>query len=185
MTTLTRSLMTAAEFEAIADNLGSCELVRGEVAQLSPAGPTHGLVTSNITQVLGRWAKEQRCGRVWSGETGVVVENEPDTVRGMDVAYVSYQRLPKGKRIEGFARTPPELVVEVVGQGRTWQHLVEKTGEYLRMGVNQVWVVDPATGRVHIFCPDREPRTLGESDELRDDSLLPGFSCHVAEFFTD
>ena len=58
-------------------------------------------------------------------------------------AYFSYRRLPRVKEPQGFARTPPELAVEVVGKGQGWPKMLEKAGEYFAMGVDCVWIVDP------------------------------------------
>jgi Uma2 family endonuclease len=178
-----KSRMTVAEFEAIAEQLGPCELVRGEVEYLSPAGLPHGFITVNVATLLSGWARRSRRGRVFGGEVGIVTEAAPGTVRGADVAYFSYRRLPKKSEPRGFARVPPELVVEVLGAGHTWRMLVEKAGEYLRMGVDRVWIIDSRTRRVHILRPDDEPLVLGEKDTITDAKVLPGFRCRVREFF--
>jgi Uma2 family endonuclease len=183
--TATRTLMTATEFEAVAERLGPCELVRGEVVRLSPATLAQGLVTTNVAGLLWEWARRTRLGRVYAGETGLVVEIDPDTVRGADVVYYSYARLPKGEQPRGFGRTPPNLIVEVVGIGHGWRETLEKVGEYLGMGVDRVWVVDSGAQSVHIFRPDAEPMVLGTSDVLADDAVLPGFSCRVNDVFAD
>ena len=179
----TRTLMTEEEFASASERLGPCELVRGEVLKLSPGGHEHSRITGTVSILLGTWAMGR--GRVLTGEAGIRVESDPPTIRGADVAYLSYQRLPKGQSLSGFTTVAPELVVEIVGKGQGWGAMVEKAGEYLRMGIDRVWVIDPATRRVHIFRPDSEPAALGEDEELRDDRVLPGFACTVARLFED
>jgi Uma2 family endonuclease len=181
----TKTLMTADEFEAVAARLGPCELVRGEVITLSPAGYPHSRITFNVALALGEWERRTHLGRMLTAEMGLVVEKDPDTVRGADAAYYSYERLPKGAEPPGFSAVPPNLVVEIIGKGQGWRQMVEKTGEYFRMGVDRVWVIDPKTRRVHIFRPDAEPMILGTEDALTDEGILPGFSCRVTELFTD
>jgi Uma2 family endonuclease len=182
---IAKTLMTAEEFEAIAASLGPCELVRGEVVCLSPGGMRHSGIAATVTGLLFQWVGKSRLGRLFSDEAGIVVEADPDTVRGADVAYLSYQRLPRGQRPEGFGRTPPELVVEIVGKGQGWREMVEKAGEYLRMGVDRVWVIEPSSRRLHVFRPDAEPVILAATDRIEDGTILPGFSCTVGEFFED
>ncbi len=182
---ITKKKTTAEEFETTAASLGSCELVRGEVVPLSPGGTKHSKVASNVTGLLWQWARQSKLGRVWSGEAGLVVESDPDTVRGADAAYISYKRLPRGEEPEGFATVPPELVVEIVGKGQGWGKMVEKAGEYLGMGVDCVWVVDPKSRRLHVFRPDGEPTVLDERQSVSDENILPGFSCEVREFFSE
>ncbi|MEE9295208.1 MAG: Uma2 family endonuclease, partial [Phycisphaerae bacterium] len=107
----TRTLITSQEFETICNQLGPYELIRGEVVELSPGGFKHSRITGQVTMVIGRWAQQTKLGRVLTGEAGVIVESDPDTVRGADVAYISYQRLPREAEPSGFCATPPELVV--------------------------------------------------------------------------
>ncbi len=181
----TPTLTTAQEFERICLTLGPCELVRGEVVQLSPGGFGHSRISINVGFALEDWARAQTCGRVITNEAGIIVEIGPDTVRGADVAYISYSRLPKGRRVEGFLDVPPELVVEIIGKGQGWRDMVEKAGEYLRMGVDRVWVLDPETERVHVFRSDAEPVIVDRDGRIADADILPGFSIAVSEFFAD
>ncbi|MEE9295102.1 MAG: Uma2 family endonuclease [Phycisphaerae bacterium] len=181
----TRTLITSQEFETICNQLGPCELVRGEVVALSPGGFKHGRITVQVTMVIGRWAQQTRLGRVIAGDASVIVESDPDTVRGADVAYISYQRLPREAEPSGFCATPPELVVEVMGKGQGWREIVQKAGEYLRMGVDRVWVIDPQSQSIHILRPDAGPTALSKGQTLTDESILPGFSCLIDEFFAD
>jgi Uma2 family endonuclease len=183
--TIVNSLMTAEEFEAVAERLGACELVRGEVITLSPGGVPHSFLTASMVTLLGDWARRTHLGRVLTGEAGLITERDPDTVRGADVAYYSYERLPKGPLPKGFAAIPPNLVVEIIGEGQSWKQMLQKVGEYLRMGVDRVWVVDPQSQRVHVFRSDAEPIILSESDTIADEAILPGFSCSVEEFFAE
>lgn len=179
------TLTTAQEFETICRRLGPCELVRGEVVQLSPGGLDHSFSTANVAILLGQWCRANKCGRVLTNEAGIIVDVGPDTVRGADVAYISYSRLPKGSHDAGFLTVPPELVVEIIGKGQGWRDMVEKAGEYLRMGVDRVWILDPDTERVHVFRSDAEPVIVDRDGRIEDADILPGFSIAVSEFFAD
>lgn len=178
----TQTLMTARDFEAAAARLGFCELVRGEVVTLSPGGIRHSRSTAKATAMLEKWAEQAGLGRVLSGEVGLITERNPDTVRGADVAYYSYQRLPKEIQGDSFCAVPPELVVEIVGKGQGWRDMVTKAAEYLHMGVDRVWIIDPRSQQLHIYRSDAEPVILKGDDTLAD-PLFPGFSCRIEEFF--
>jgi Uma2 family endonuclease len=123
--------MSIIAFERIADALGSCELVRGDVVPLSPAGYFHNRPAMNIAFMLESWARRTRRGRVVTNETGIVTEGRPGTVRGADVVYVSYSRMPRREEPQGFLRVPPELIVEVIGPRQGWKRVMEKTGALL------------------------------------------------------
>jgi Uma2 family endonuclease len=157
-------LTTAEEFETICQEIGPCELVRGEVIKLSPGGLSHSEFSVNVAYLLKQWAKASGRGRVIGCEAGIIVEVGPDTVRGADAAFISF---------------------EILGKGQGWRDMVEKAGEYLRMGVDRVWVIDPDSESVHVFQSDAEPSRLNASDELADATVLPGFACKVADIFSD
>jgi len=182
---IARMPITTEEFEEMCYQFNPCELVRGEVIRLSPGGIRHSRTTVRVTRLLDQWCERSNLGRVFSNETGFVVEHGPDTVRGADVAFISYQRLPAEMEPTGFSEIPAELVVEIVGKGQGWRHMVEKAGEYLAMGVDRVWIIDPKARTVHIFQSDAQPLALSEADTLEDEAILPGFSCQVQQFFED
>lgn len=138
--------MTAKRFEQIADDLGPCELVRGEVVYLSPGGMVHSSLTTRMVLLLGNWAERTRRGRVFTNEAGIITERKPDTVRGMDVTYFSYKRLPRDQTPDGVSTVPPELAVEIIGKKQGWKVMVQKAGEYLRMGTDRVWLANQDRG---------------------------------------
>ena len=177
--------LTAEQFAKRYVNVPFCELERGEVQRLSPGGLSHSRPSLNAAFLLESWARRTKRGRVFANEAGLITERDPDTVRGADGAYFSYDRLPKRRRPAGFSSIPPELVVEVVGKGQGWKKMVEKAGEYFAMGVDRVWILDPKARTLQVFEPEREPRTLRENQVIHDDVVLPGFSCKVAKFFED
>lgn len=175
--------MSVGTFERLSEGLGPCELVRGEVVFLMAGGEQHSAVTATVTILLGMWARKSRRGRVLTGEAGPITERKPDTVRGIDVAYFSYKRLSKSKVSPGFSTTPPELAVEIIGQNQGWSELLEKAGEYLRVGVDRVWILDPVRKRLHILRANAEPEVLNAGEIVQDAAILPGFRCRVRDFF--
>lgn len=152
---------------------------------MSPGGFRRSIAAINAAGMLRVWAKSIHLGRVIGCEAGVVVETDPDTVRGVNAAYGSYARRPKGKGTKGFTCVAPELVVEVLGVDRTWKHAFEKAGEHFRMGVLRVWIADSGTMCVHALRPDAEPRVFQGDDVITDEAILPGFSCRTYEIFED
>jgi Uma2 family endonuclease len=183
-TFITKRLLTAEEFARKYTDVFGVELVRGEVVKTPPAGWGHSVGNSNAHGMLYMWARRTGAGRVLTGEFGIVTERQPDTLRGADTVYYSFQRLPRGAEPPGFASVPPNLVVEVVGTGRSWKRLVKKAAEYLDMGVDRVWILDPKRKIMHIYRNEDEPPIqLSGDDEVRDETVLPGFSCRVSDFF--
>ncbi len=178
-------LMTAEEFAERYTDVPDVELERGRVIRVPPAGPDHSRTTTNASYLLESWARHRKIGRVFTGEAGIITSRGPDSVRGMDCAYYSYARLAKGRLPRSFFETPPPLVVEVYGKGRTWRKLLSKAGEYLRMGVDRVWRLDSRDRSLTVCRSGAEPVKFVATDVIRDRQILPGFAHKVAEFFED
>lgn len=176
--------LTLDEFIKTVDPECSCELVRGAVIELSPGGLSHGGPSANLVFLLQSWARSTHRGRTFTNEIGLITERDPDTLRGADVVYYSYNRLPKGET-RVYSDIPPELVVEVAGRGQTWADLHEKAAEYLRMGVDRVWLVDPEKHTILVIRSDAAPEQLAQNDTLRDEVVLPGFESRVEAIFED
>ena len=91
-------LLTAEEYRLLPDTGRLTELVQGKVVDMNMPAPRHGYFCSNIVGILRLHVREQGLGRVMCNASGVVTERGPDTVRGADVAFYSYARLPKERR---------------------------------------------------------------------------------------
>ena len=59
-------------------------------------------------------SKCNNVGRVFTGDPGIWIGRDPDTVRAPDIAFYSVNRLPQEINIPGFAEIVPDLVIEVV-----------------------------------------------------------------------
>jgi Uma2 family endonuclease len=176
-------LITAEEFLHLADGGACTELVRGRIVEMNRPHTSHGYFMTGIASILRQYVREHDLGRVVSGDAGVVTEHEPDTVRGPDVAFYSYQRIPKGPLPKGYWPSTPELVIKIRSVDDRWKDIIQKAGEYLAAGVLTVAVVDPESVRVHLFSADRETAILNRDDELTFPDILPGLAVPVNKLF--
>ncbi len=181
----TSTLLSAEEFARVAEVLGPCELVNGEIIPMSPGGLRHSEITARACVLLGADKRVRSLGRVLTGEAGFIVRRGPDTVRGADVAFISYQRLPKDTQVTGFVEVPAELIIEVLSDDTSWADMEKKIGEYHAAGVDLVWVLDPRTLTLRAYPRGASPVLLREADSASADPHVPGFSCRVADFFGD
>ena len=179
----TSTLLRAEEFARVAEVLGPCELVNGEIIPMSPGGFRHSKVTVRASFLLEAHNQAHRLGHVLAGEAGIVVRRGPDTVRGADVAFISYQRLPEETNISGFLETAPELIIEVLSDDTSWAEMEKKIGEYHAAGVDLVWVLDHRTLTLRAYPRGASPVLLREADTASADPHVPGFSCRVGDFF--
>src|SRR5436309_15547944 len=143
MATVVEKLLTAEEFRRLPDDGRKKELVRGRVVYMNVPAPRHGYICANVVGILRPFVIERRLGRVMSNDSGVVTEHDPDTVRGADVAYYSFDRLPPGPLPEGYLDAVPELVFEVRSPTDRPGNILAKVVEYFAAGVSAVCVLDP------------------------------------------
>jgi len=182
MTATEPALMTADEFFArYPDHLK--ELVKGVVQEVAMPGTEHGAVNANVIYYLSVHARKHDVGRLLSNDTFFLTGTGPDSVRGMDVAYISYARLPKGPLPRGILLAIPELVVEVRSPTDLWTELFAKVEEYLAAGVAVVVILDPRSRMASVIRPGPSQLDLTDADTLVIPDVLPGFAVPVARLF--
>ncbi len=174
-------LMTAEEYLHLAPADCPSELIRGRIVVMNPPFSAHGYWCGQIHYLLNEFVLANKLGRVITNDGGVITERYPDTVRGADVAFYSFQKVPPGPLPDGYWPTP-ELVVEVRSSDDRWADIHKKVGEYLHAGVVNVCVIDPQQRRVHVSDPETT-RVLTEDDALTFPEVLPGFSVPVTRVF--
>ena len=180
---IAETLVTAEEFGQMPDDGRRAELVHGRIVELPPPKPRHGNIRNKAGRLLGNFAEDRNLGHVFNNDSGVITEREPDTVRGADVMFYSFARMPKGSIPESYPEVPPELVIEVRSPTDRWPNILAKVAEYLEVGVVVVCVLDPDPQAAYLFYPDQPHRTLGPDDELTFPECLPDFRALVRSFF--
>jgi Uma2 family endonuclease len=181
MATQTR-LVSADQFFAMPDDGFSHELVRGEVITMSLPGGRHGKIASRIVRLLGNYTDPRNLGDVYP-EVGFLIERNPDTVRGPDVAVVAREKLSRIVDHTKFIPFAPDLAVEVVSPNDRAVEVQEKAEMWIEHGARLVWVVDPKSETVTVHRPGAEPRTLSGDDPLDGEGVIPGFRCRAADCF--
>jgi Uma2 family endonuclease len=163
-------------------NLQHCELIRGELVMMSPAGFDHGRFAWRIGTKLDNFVTSRGLGVMVSAEAGFQIARDPDTVRAPDVAFVRAERIPPGG-VKGFFQGPPDIAVEVVSPGDRASEVMAKAQDWLQAGCLIVLVVDPETRTITVYRSPSEIAVLSEADTLTGGDVLPGFSVLVAEVF--
>ena len=176
-------LLSIEEFERLPEE-GEylLELVRGRIVRDQRPNAMHGWLTIKLIRVLDRYVEEHSLGLV-AVETGFLLADDPPTVRGPDVAFISRQRLPPEGIPDGFWRMGPDLAVEIVSPSNTAADIQEKVLEYLAAGSRIVWVVHPRSRSVTIYRSRDDIRVLVESESLEGEDVLPGFRLGISELF--
>jgi Uma2 family endonuclease len=178
----TKALMTAEEF---AQKHGGdyVELIDGEVKELPVPFNKHGKICNWASFYITQFALAHDLGHVTSNDSFVKTKIQPDRVRGADVCYFSYERLPKGPMPEGLLAVSPDLVVEVCSPSDDRDEVQQKAFEYLSAQVRAVVVLDPKLNIATVYRKDEIQQVFDNGDELVLPDVLPGFSVPVRKFF--
>jgi Uma2 family endonuclease len=178
------SITTAAQLLQ-AGNIGRCELVRGRLIMMSPAGWDHGRLASRLDSSLRQHVETHNLGEVAAAETGFMLSRNPDTVRAPDVAFVSAARLSKLTSHPGFFPGAPDLAVEVLSPRDAAADVLEKVREWLDAGCSLVWIVDSKHKTVTAYRRDGQTFVHHGNAELTAEDVIPGFRLHLSRLFAD
>lgn len=176
--------MTVEEFLDFCDRPENAdkhfELLRGEVIEVPPPSPQHGVLCNNIATELTLYARARRKGHVTTNDSSVRLED--DSVLGPDVAYFehlqSYRDLTPRP-----SETPPTLAVEVLSPSDSFRGVSKKIEPLLSSGIKVVWLVDPEEKSISVYRPNEQWKVFAANQRLTGDPELPGFSHRVADFF--
>jgi Uma2 family endonuclease len=92
----------------------------------------------------------------------------------------------RGILTDAGAEGVPDFVVEVLSPKTRQLDLVNKKRIYARMGVKELWIIDPETKELAVYRFDRDPidpvAKLSELDQVNS-ALLPGLALGLSEIF--
>jgi len=177
-----QALLTAAEFARRYSN-GYVELIDGVVQELPVPHQNHGEVCFRMSFALGLYLQSNDSGCVTTNDSFVQTKVNPDRVRGADVCYFSYERLPKGPMADGILSVAPDLVVEVRSPSERWNSVFAKVSEYLSADVCVVVVLDMPTASASVYRNDEFQQIFDNGDDLVLPDVLPEFKVPVRKLF--
>src|SRR5262249_19661298 len=150
---------------------------------MNPPIPRHGQICGKVDRIVGGFADEHELGHVLINDSGVITEHDPDTVRGADIAFYSFGKVPKRPFPRGYLQVMPDLVFEVRSPDDRWKKIQLKVAEYLNAGVSVVCVLDDEPPTAYVYAAEQPVRILNADNELTLPDILPGFSVRVRRFF--
>jgi len=158
------------------------ELIRGRLVVRDPGGARHGAVANRIGYRITAHVEAHGLGRVYAAETGFKIESAPDTVRAPDVAFIAKHRLPGAEPL-GYPPWSPDLAVEVLAHDDHPAETLEKVAQWLKAGVQLVWLVDCEKWTGLVYRADGSVALLEPNDALDGEDVLPGFRCPLADLW--
>ena len=160
------------------------ELVEGIIVEMPKPSRIHGLTVTRLAVRIAIHVEAKELGEVTTGDAGFVLERSSlgrDTVRGLDIAYVSKARVPDPPDFTWY-EFGPDLAVEVISPNNKAGDIHLKVTQLLNAGACLVWLVYPET-RTVVAHTAEGAITLHENDILSGGAVLPGFALRVDDIF--
>lgn len=183
--TQVKTKLTVEEFMELPEGDIIYELVDGEAIPkfkndtMSPKF-FHSSTAGALFILLSAWAEGK--GRVVIEWAIKLTRDKQDWVPVADLTYVSYNLLQEDWLEDEACPVAPELIIEIISPGQTFGEMTEKAIDYLKAGVQRVWVIDTKAKTITVLYPDALPQTKRGADIL-EDSLLSGLKITPQQIF--
>src|SRR5438874_429025 len=163
---------TATRDDLLKPENEGCELVEGTLVE-RPVGQEESFLGMSLGTIVNNFVIPRNLGYV-TGES-CFYELPGGTVRGPDLSFTSWDRLPGRRRpTEPIPLDVPNLVVEVLSPSNTKREMALKRDEYFGGGVQLVWEIDPRQRTVRVYTALDKFQDLTAANTLTGDPVLPG-----------
>lgn len=158
-----------------------CELVDGTLVE-KMMGWQESLLAGVLIHWLHTYLETHHLGVV-TGPDGLVRLFE-DTVRGPDVAFVAWNRLPDRRiPLKPVPDVVPNFVIEILSSGNTYSEMSRKRREYFHAGVQLIWMIEPRDRTVAVFRSSTDVKVVREGGIITGEQVLPDWTINTADLF--
>ncbi len=166
------------------------EVVNGKVVEIAPMSAFASEIANRLRDHLFVYAARTNTGRTRMDMAFRLPLSEDKTrEREPDLAFISFARWPQERpmRYKGQpVDVVPNIVLEVVSPTDRAEAVHAKAVEYLRAGVDLVWVIFPVIQHLYAYTtPDGAPRVYTGTDVLDGSPVLPDFTVPMAGLFPE
>jgi Uma2 family endonuclease len=179
--TVGERLITLADLESLPDDGKKRDVIDGALYEVNPPKPRHNLLQSRLVRYLGNYVEAKELGVVMP-EVGCKLSTTPLLLLTPDVVYLANERF-SSIDLDEYITSSPDIAIEIVSPGNTFQELSDKVREYLAHGSELVWVVYPDSRIAHIHQKDSEVRAVDINGALDGGTVLQGFILSMRDLF--
>lgn len=158
------------------------QLIEGELYMSPAPNRFHQVVSRNIEFLLLKYLEANPIGEIYHAPFDVYL-SEHDVFQP-DIVFVAKEnfKVLTDAGVEGT----PDFVVEILSPSNAYLDKKSKLRVYARMGVKELWIVDPETRLVHVYLlqqtADQPLATYGEKDSFSSPHF-PGLEIRILEIF--
>jgi Uma2 family endonuclease len=162
------------------------EFIDGEWVERKIMGAKAGQIVFRLGLRLGNYNETRKLGTFFTSDAGYkVFPHDPKLARFPDLSFLRHGRLPDEEPPDGLMNLVPDFMVEVVSPRDTAEEVETRIMDFVRVRVPLIWIVYPKARCVRVIRAGGAASQLGETDELRGEDVLPGFSCKIEELFAE
>lgn len=164
------------------------EVVNGQAMEIAPMNAFASEIANRLRDRLTAHALRANNGRARNDMLFRIPQAEDQTRnRAPDVAFISFDRWPEDRPMP-YRGNPidvvPNVAIEVVSPTDDAEDVFAKADEYLRGGVELVWVIFPRLRHLYAYtAPNVAPQLFTAADTLDGGTVLPGFTVPMAGLF--
>jgi Uma2 family endonuclease len=175
-------LLTVAEYKNLPETGPRYQLIEGDLYMAPAPNRLHQDISRNLQGALDRYLETNPIGILYNAPFDVYLTNidvfQPDLLVVLD----SNRSILTDAGAEG----PPDFVVEILSPKTRQLDLVNKKRVYARLGVKELWFIDPEAGTVAVHRFEQnsvDPVNIWTDADMATTPLLPGFSIKVGSIF--
>src|SRR5580700_7128230 len=174
--------LTVAEYRNLPETGPRYQLIDGDLYMAPAPNRFHQDISRNLEVVLANYLSTHPIGVLYGAPFDVYL-SEIDVFQP-DLLIVLNEN--RGILTDAGAEGAPDFVVEILSPKTRHLDLVQKKRIYARMGIKELWIIDPDQKEVTIYRFDQDPtnpvaKLSGE--ENLSSPLLPGLNIAFQEVF--
>jgi Uma2 family endonuclease len=128
------------------------------------------LIIVRIHARLTRYLELNPIGQVRTPDQGIPLTRPPD------LAFTKTERV-------GVPNAVPDMVVDVLIPGPRPIQILSRITDWLRAGVQAVWVFEPQRNVARVYRCDGTEEVIAQGGSIVGETILPGFTCPLPEVF--
>jgi Uma2 family endonuclease len=174
--------LTVAEYKNLPETGPRYQLIEGDLYMAPAPNRFHQDISRNLEVALAIYLSEHPIGVLYDAPFDVFL-SEIDVFQP-DLLIVLNEN--RGILTDAGAQGPPDFVVEVLSAKTRQLDLVHKKKVYARMGIRELWIVDPDQKDVTVYRFDQDatnPAAKLSGREELSSPLLPGFKIALENLF--
>jgi Uma2 family endonuclease len=178
MTQRAERLLTVDDFIKMPEYNERYELIDGRLVAKPMPKFSNTRMQARLLTAIRLFDPDEKLG---VGVTEANVNIRPRYTPAPDLSYWVAARVPD---FDVDIAPPPDLAVEIQSDGQSLGSLTSKAREYLKAGVQLVWIIQPSKRTAFVYHQgSTSPITIQQSGELDGGDLIPGFTFELAKLF--